>query len=250
MDLTESGDSINGNDLLSKTLSMNEHLKGLKGDGVELLVIGSKHSQIDSDKIQFDFDIVRAVKTEYPTIQLQSVPHGLPSNAILKMGVPKNGYMSAANEISKRYNPYLWTARNTGITHPLFHYLVTNVSPNQFDGWSNYDNCHYQWPSGDYCLYRGVSGTTIQIAQNAEISGSRFNTYLTRFYNKKLVDRINANLNTSTNIKYLYMSCYCNYNSGCSTCNYIYGGHISSIEYDYIRGKVVKLSNPLNIYTF
>lgn len=236
---------INGNSLAQQFINAYDSLISENTDAEQLFIIKFNSATIGDGVINLELKVAKGKKANYKDVDLSLCPTGVPSNIILKMGIPSGSYQSAAKETQNRYNPYLWKSLNNLYQNPKTYYIIQYYyGGNNVDGWYDYDNCHYSWPTGDFILYVNCGQSTYLSAQ---VSGSRFNTYLNRYWQKRIVTYLNDN-STSSQYKYLYLTVHNYWSSGCNICGYINPYSNSSIGFIIYQGKIKELTHQLNTY--
>jgi len=241
-------DFLSSQSLIEEFIDMHETLDSLNTDNSKLLLLSFNSVELSDSSIILYLKATKAIIENFDEVDLATCPNGVPTSASLKMGVPYNGYKSAAHEYQDRYNPYLWASKMRTISLPFSYYLVQNHTASQvLFGWTNYTNCHYNWPVGDYIPY--VNWSNQGTYKQATISGSRFYLYLSRFWQKEVEGMIFNN--TQYNRKYLYLSANVYWNPDCQICGYINNGYaVSYIGFLTRQADVIKLTKPLNTYTY
>jgi len=243
--------------VISAFLGFYEDLQSLEESGYEVGLIRFDTITSGENGILLTLRALRGQVVEYADVEPESSPAPLPSGPNLKMGAPFNGYKSAADEAADRYNPYLWKYKidNLELVHGYF--LVSGISSNYWDLWTDGKNCFHIWDPtngkyGDYIL--NVS-CPIQPTQNnpthlhAQESVSRFNTYLERFYLARLVGYMQDNINFGPQ-KWLYAKITINWLDECTTCGYAHNtGRKATFAFTHYRGNVQTIINPINTYT-
>jgi hypothetical protein len=242
--LTNNNSQISGKDLVKNYIKLYSYLSSLNKEENQIFQIQLDNVLTNGNVLTINFIAMIGEKTSFNAVNLASSPTGVPNNATLKMGYSYSAYQSAAKEIQKRYNRYLWTSIHQQFQNATTYYLVVPYNSYTIDGWYDYNNCHYQYPVGDFILYVGWSANDYM---NALVSGSRFNTYLDRYFQKRITPYINDNLST-TQLKYMYTRVHNYGNTGCAICGYNFPYSHSSVGYRTFQSLVKELPNPLNTY--
>lgn len=245
LDLVPDNDNlVEGSDLVNKYLTLRTYLNTLNTEEEEIFLVEFASMSISDNILSVSFNALVGSSISYEEVDLVNSPIGVPESITLKMGLSSGSYQSAPKEAEKRYNKYLWTSINQTITHPINYYHVQKFNPHDVDSWTHYDNCHYQWSNGDWILYIGSSEP---LYLSVQVSGVRFNTYLARYFSKRMIPMLNENQST-TQIKSLKLRGHTYWLNGCNNCGYIYPYSHSNVGYVIYQGKVSLMSNPLTTY--
>ncbi len=240
-DLSDDEDyDMDGNDLLEGFLTLYEAIDELNTETRSVALVGLNYFQLNDDDLTISFNVLRGQNTTYDAVSLQTGPTGVPTNATLKMGLSYGNYQSAAKENTNRYNPYLYRSKYLSQSMLDKKYIVSNV---QFHPvlWTDYSNCHYNWPDGDWILFVGSSQ---QNYLSAQVNGTRFNTYLSRFFTAKVEDMIDDNQNYSA--KTLFLSAQASFVPECLICGYPNPYAKSVLQFTRHDATVSSISTPLS----
>ena len=238
-------EKLSGASLISAYLNLYENVDALSQEGHTIGAIGLESFNLGENTVEITVKVLVGENTIYEDVDLDNEPTGLPENAQLMMGTDGIVYKSAVKESVMRYNPYLFKSKMSNITHHKKYYVISNVQNNSFYGWTDSDNCWSAWPNGDYILYVWSS----QLAYlSAIVSGTRFNTYLSRFFQKKVSGMITQNQSSFYSSKYLFLVGAVNFIPNCPGTGYFDTNAKSTATYIPYWGKVTQISGNLNTY--
>ena len=237
-------EKLSGASLISAYLNLYENVDELSQEGHTIGAIGLESFNLGENTVELTVKVLKGENTIYEDVDLEQEPLGIPSNAVIKMGEDGMTYQSAAKESIKRYNPYLFRSKMQDISHNKRYYVISNVHCITFDDWTNSENCFFLWPTGDFILYTGGNQNNYQ---GVQIAGSLFNCYLSRYFQKKLVQMITYN--SGLDYRFLFLTSFAVYVQGAPIPEYICTENKSALRFLQWKGKVNLMTNVLNTYT-
>jgi hypothetical protein len=209
----------------------------LKNYENEVGMIAVNSLTIEGNSIKLNLDVTYGKLTIYEDVDLNNPP-----NPVDYFGLKTIN--SSSKLMAEIYNSYLTKAKLFNVSHVAKKILIENPSTSII-GWTNGDNCYNQWPNGDFILYNCC---TQYNSNNASIDAQRFNNYMLRFFNKKVVGWINDNLQYQR--KTFYMIGSWGHLYGCNICSYIVPCEKDAVIMVSKMADVRLLSQPLNTYTY
>jgi hypothetical protein len=243
--------------VISAFLGFHEDLQSLQETGYDIGLIRFDTITTGDTGVLVSLSALRGKVVEYPDVESNSPPVPLPPGPNLKMGVPYNGYKSAAHETEDKYNPYLYKSKIDQLQLVKGYFLVSGISGHYPDLWTDGNNCYQIWDPanqqfGDYILTVACPTQPYQnnpTHLNAQVTVTIFNTYLERFYQRRLTGYIQDNISFGPQ-KWLYTKISINWLPECTTCGYQHFPWKKAVfAFTNYRGKVETIINPINTYT-